>query len=276
MKMQKLGAVAVGLSLLLVWACTEVHVRLSNRIPTGTDEPAHLQAKEPISLAELIERQKEREQQRDKDQQRDKSVRDQTSLPSSLCDSPGKLKDEVQPYNQEAASWCWATSAQTVLAFHKEIKGQCDWVNGALSRGDCCGRRDFLDSLNRWFTDTPSVCDEGGWPHWVFSTSGFEYERVRAPGTANANEWTAYFDALKTQLCQNGPFISVIRWAEGGGHSQVVRAINDVLQIVEVNDHRDADFNTQPFDVFIGDDVNDPYGEFGHAQDVFYVEIRRQ
>lgn len=275
-KVQKLVAVAVGFSLSLVWACTEVHVRLANRIPTETDESTQLQAKKPISLAELIERQKEREQQRDKDQSSDKSARDQSSLPSSLCDSTGMLKGEVRPYNQETSNWCWATSAQTVLEFHQEIRGQCDWVNRALSRGDCCGNRAFDTFLNRWFITTPSDCDQGGWPDWVFTRSGFDYELLMAPGNPDLNEWTSYFDALKRQLCQNGPFISVIQWTEGGGHTQVVRGIRTDLQIVEVNNHRDADFNTLPFDVFIGDAVDDQYGEHGYAQELFYIEIRRQ
>lgn len=276
MKMNKFGAMAIGLSVLLLWACTEVHVRLSPRAPIGTGEPAHLPPKEPITLAELIARQKERGQQRDRDRQSDTSGQVQTPTSRSLCDSPGKLRDEVRPYNQEAAGWCWATSAQVVLEFHKVTNGQCDWVNGSLSRADCCGVREFLAPLNRWFTDTPSACDQGGWPHWVFASSEFDYERLMAPRISDPTEWAAYFDALKTQLCQNGPFISVIRWAEGGKHSQVVRAIDDVLRVVEVNDHRDADFNTQPFEEFIGSNGSDPYGEFGHAQEMFYVELQRR
>lgn len=259
-----LGAVAVGMTLLLAGACTEVHVRWSHHNPSRLGDPPYLSAKEPISLAELVKRQQAM------------ALSAQKDPPTSLCNAQGMLNEEVRPYNQEAANWCWATSTQTVLEFHKEIKGQCEWVNGALSRSDCCGKRDFIDTLNRWFTDTPSACDEGGWPHWIFNSSGFDYEWVRAPASPTMSEWTPYFNALKTQLCRSGPFISVIRWSEGGRHTQVVRAINDTLQVVEVNDHRDADFNTQPFDVFIGDDVNDPYGEFGHAQEMFYVEIRRE
>lgn len=267
MNVQQVGTIVVGFSLVVVWACTEVHVRLSSHIPTETDELAHVQAKEPISLSELIDRQKVRS---------NRPAHAQSSSPASLCDSSGKMKDEVSPHNQEASNWCWATSAQTVLEFHQEIRGQCDWVNGALSRSDCCGYRYFDTFLNRWLTTTPSDCDQGGWPHWVFNASGFDYERLMAPGTPNPNEWIAYFDVLKTQLCQNGPFISVIQWTEGGGHTQVVRGIHADLQVVEVNNHRDADFNTQPFDVFIGDAVDDQYGEHGYAQELFYVEIRRQ
>lgn len=257
--------IATGLSLLFVWACAEVHVRVPHGTQPGTGGPASPEAKAPISLTELVARQKQRET----------STSSLSRAPASLCESTGGLGEEVRSYNQETGSWCWATSAQIVLEFHKEVSEQCLWVNQALSRGDCCGTRDFLAILNRWVTDTPSNCDGGGWPHWVFTPAGFDYERILAPGRAGSEEWTAYFAALKTQLCQNGPFISVIRWSEGGGHSQVVRAINDVLQVVEVNDHRDADFNTRSFDVFIGDDADDPNGTFGYAQDVFYVEIQR-
>ncbi|ULA60045.1 MAG: putative PeptidaseC392 domain-containing protein [Nitrospira sp.] len=269
MKRQHLQTVAGGLSLLFVWACTEVHVRLSHRAPTTTtDESISLQAKEPISIAQLIAQQQQR-------QQRDKSAQDQSSLPTSLCDAQGTLTGAVRPYNQETSNWCWATSAQTVLEFHQEVRGQCDWVNRALSREDCCGNRTFDTFLNRWFINTPSACDQGGWPHWVFTASGFDYELLMAPGTPDPNEWTTYFEAFQRQLCQNGPFVSVIQWADGGGHTQVVRGIHTDLQVVEVNNHRDADFNTLPFDVFIGDAVGDHYGEYGYAQESFYVEIRR-
>ncbi len=108
----------------------------SNSYTAKSQSEAGPQAKEPISLAELTQRQAERE------------GKIKTGLVPSLCDSQGKLKDEVRPYNQETTNWCWATSAQTVLEFHKEIKGQCDWVNGALSRRDCCGPRDFDSFLN--------------------------------------------------------------------------------------------------------------------------------
>jgi len=257
--------IATGLVFVFVGACTEVHVRMPHRTQTATGDFDPPQAKASLSLAELVARQK---------QQRDTSAGSNSLATASQCESTGGLGEEVRPYNQETASWCWATSAQIVLEFHKHVSEQCRWVDRALSRDDCCGPRDFLAVLNRWFTDTPSACDQGGWPHWVFASSGFDYERIRAPGSADSNEWGAYFDALKTQLCQNGPLISVIRWSEGGGHTQVVRAINTLLQVVEVNDHLEADFNTQPFDVFIGDSADDLYGPFGYSQDVFYVDIR--
>ena len=266
MNIPKVGSAATALSLLILWACTtEIHIRLSSRIPTSAGQPAgpQEQAKEPISLAELTERQTQRE------------GKIQTGLVTTLCDSQERLKDEVRPHNQETTNWCWATSAQTVLEYHKEIKGQCDWVNGALSRSDCCGRRDFDTFLNRWFTTTSSDCDQSGMPHYVFDTSGFDYERLMAPGSSNPNDWTAYFKVLKKQICLNGPFISVTLFPDGGGHTQVVSNIDINNQVVEVNDHRDADFNTQPFDVFIGDALDDHSGEYGYAQEFFYVEISR-
>jgi hypothetical protein len=242
---------------------------------------AHVPAKEFITIKELSDRQTKRPT---KGQPGQLGQMQQAPQVTSLCDAQGKLRDAVNPYNQETTNWCWASSAQTVLGFHKEIRDQCSFVNDALSRSDCCGPRVFDSFLNGWFITTPSECDQGGWPHWVFEKLGYNYDRVRAPGTSNPADWTSYVEALNTsyieilkrELCQNGPFISVLQ-IEGGvsGHTEVVRGIYEDAKFIEVNDHRNADFNTLSFDEFVGDDLDNPNGEYGYAQEFFYVEISR-
>jgi hypothetical protein len=273
MTIWRLGGLAVVVLSLLLWACTtQIHIRLSSRALNRISQNVNPPAKKPISLAELIDRQT-------KGPATGQTGRPdvmQTPQLTSLCDPQGRLRDMGNPYNQETTRWCWATSAQTVLEFHKEIRDQCSWVNSALLRQDCCGVREFDPFLNIWFITTPLDCDQAGWPHWVFDKSGFDYEILPAPGTSNLADWTAYVEPLKRQICRNGPFISALQ-LEGGvaEHTQVVVGIYDDPQVIEVNNHRTADFNTQPLDVFIGDALNDPNGEYGYAQDFFYVEIRR-
>ena len=121
----------------------------------------------------------------------------------------------VRQIAQETNSWCWATSAQTVMDAHGFEIDQCAIVNEVKMNGSmvddvpfCC----LHDGTGR-----EGECkDYERWPDQAFDRFGFN--------------WDWYPDLLSReevagQLCEVGPFIYVVFYEGGGGHSLVVESI---------------------------------------------------
>lgn len=133
--------------------------------------------------------------------------------------------NETPPIAQETDVWCWAASAQSVMAFHQKQVLQCDIVNKTYVRDTrtpdfCCERQ------NR----SGIKCQMNGWPHDAFDKFTFAW---------NWRDGALPQDLLTKQLCSNGPFVYLIFYPGGGGHSFVVKSqesINGQLYLW-VHDH---------------------------------------
>ena len=128
------------------------------------------------------------------------------------CPTSGK---DVNPISQSSGPWCWAASAETVMKFHDEghefNTSQCNivdtvYVDGEPTADDsaafCCNNPD------------DAQCQKNGLPSMAFAAYGFDWRVV-----AGALER----EKVAGQICYNGPFIFLLRYAGGGGHTFVVR-----------------------------------------------------
>ncbi|QPD03910.1 MAG: hypothetical protein Nkreftii_001684 [Candidatus Nitrospira kreftii] len=112
---------------------------------------------------------------------------------------------EVDAIAQRTSSWCWAASAETVMKYqtNSASPNQCDIVTAIVAKeqpsiGNCCGN---------------SGCQTNGLPSWAFEEYGFNWLMVQGPLER---------EKLAAQLCRNGPFVFILRYVGGGGHSFVV------------------------------------------------------
>ena len=131
----------------------------------------------------------------------------------STDDSCPTTDKDVETIAQDTSVWCWAASAEAVMKYHSQLpnKSQCNIVNTIFRRdGDqsgpdrnafCCGNKEHAD------------CHNNGLPSWAFIEYGFDWLMVRGPLER---------EKLAAQLCSNGPFIFILSYANGGGHSFVV------------------------------------------------------
>lgn len=116
--------------------------------------------------------------------------------------------DNVQLSNvplepQETSAWCWAASAQMVLASLTPpvIADQCNLANEQFGQNSCCPP-----------TAAASECLSGGWPQYE------PYGYTPAITRDQALDW----DEVKTQLgCRGEPFAFSWHWVRGGGHMMV-------------------------------------------------------
>jgi hypothetical protein len=104
-------------------------------------------------------------------------------------------------------SWCWAATAQNVMAFHGKKTDQCDLVatvKNYANNGPCCGK-------------TATECwGWGGHPESVFDKFKFSY----LPPWEYSQLLT--WEEATEEICQNRPFISSLDLADGDRHSVVV------------------------------------------------------
>ncbi|HKC93410.1 MAG TPA: C39 family peptidase [Nitrospira sp.] len=134
-------------------------------------------------------------------------------------------------------SWCWAATAQNVMAFQGKQTEQCEIVAKVYSyvtNEPCCG-------------STATECwGLGGYPEWAFDQFQFSY---LPPKTRNANlTWTNATE----EICQNRPFISSLDLVGGDRHSVVVTGY-DVIQGVRIYDPSLNDLAWESFADFFED-----------------------
>jgi hypothetical protein len=120
----------------------------------------------------------------------------------------------VRAINQDTDVWCWAASAQTIMASHRRNIPQCEMVNAVynivyVGEQKAADKKSFCCSAPYYIT-----CQQNGWPHQVFNEFEWEWNYVRGP---------LWQQNVKKQIDGDGPFIFVLRYPGGGGHSFVVK-----------------------------------------------------
>lgn len=116
------------------------------------------------------------------------------------------------PQNR-STSWCWAATAQNVMAFHgTEIK-QCEVVAQVNGFDDsiCCGNA----ITDCWGQD--------GFPESALSKYQFSFLNTLAP---NRNLMPLTWIEATDEICQNRPFISALDLTFGDKHSVIVTGYN--------------------------------------------------
>lgn len=130
--------------------------------------------------------------------------------PSLVGSQPYCRVDEkrAERVTQITSSSCWAASAEATLRFHTDSihPRQCEILSDIMGKDiegnlDCCGNKN------------QGNCQRNGLPSWAFEEYGFNWLMVEGPLER---------EKLAAQLCINGPFIFILRYSGGGGHSFVV------------------------------------------------------
>lgn len=197
---------------------------------------------------------------------------DTIGLPNS-CPAAGMVQ-KVKAIPQDTDVWCWAASAQTVIEAHDFPIKQCDILERVYQdelTTNCCGDSGTF----------PGECWRNGWPEEAFNNFAFNWEWVKGPLRK---------DTLAGQLCENGPFIFVLLFEGGGGHTFVVKDleyiknsnmdtgflslwVSDHAWVTDETDDQNkripTDFQLWSYDAFVNGLWNG--GRFTHGLD--YVQI---
>jgi Papain-like cysteine protease AvrRpt2 len=110
----------------------------------------------------------------------------------------GSIAVKLRP--QQTRMWCWAASAEMVMATLGKDVAQCLQANKRFGHTDCCN------------SPTPGPCVQGGWPE--FPKYGFS-----SMVTNNtALTWSQIVDQIKKKK----PVAFSWHWTGGGGHMMVL------------------------------------------------------
>lgn len=148
-------------------------------------------------------------------------------------------KPDVPLIGQHTDMWCWAASAQMIMATHGVNISQCEQANYWLNRNDACQQ------------PTPADCVRGGWPdfpHWGFNA------------LAGPDGVALSFDEVRAQVDAKRPFAFSWHWTGGTqGHMMVVTgySLAGGNELVHVNDPwppRTGDSATYTYANFVGGD----------------------
>jgi hypothetical protein len=177
-----------------------------------------------------------------------------------VCKTNGNV---VEVIKQETPQWCWATSAQTVMKFHGKSFEQCGIVTDVKVGGQpgpnglpiCCEDPDRIDCLKNGWPENALEKFQFDFKTWLYSTWG--------PLTA---------EQVAGQICDNGPFIYIIRYPGGGGHAFTVRNIQKVgsQTMVDIFDHISGNFKAIPYQKFIDGWWN--AAQYIHDSDIVQIE----
>lgn len=258
MTMQKTLGLCIALCLGLTSACVKVDVTVTSSDTSRLDKWQSLPNKPSISIEKLEEL--------------------HASRPGKRPVCPPDRSLPINHEKQQTIAWCWAASSRTVMEYRNKKKiqpeptaPQCDIVKNVfglrLGGANCCERKNSPDSI-----DTPWTCVRGGWPHWVLDNYQFDYEWV----DGRFDNW----DVLKTEICNDYPFISVIEWSGGGKHTLVVTGYREspasagLQRVVEIEDPNEDD-NPQDltFDEFVRGSAKKPGWSYEFSHDRTYVQI---
>lgn len=178
---------------LLCVACTRIHVQV-HQLPV----PADVENLEDENIPEVIDKLPKRPLRSESQAARFVAHSTDQSCPGA------KRKSDVNW--QETDSWCWIASAQVVMKAHDMGLQQCDIASNVPSGNDpkdCCS----------WSERDEYKCSRNGRPEKVFKAYEFPYKVITRPLEPDEISW---------QLCNNGPFIFLLLFEGGGGHSYVV------------------------------------------------------
>ena len=181
------------------------------------------------------------------------------------------LSRKVAAIPQLTDAWCWVASTQTVMEAHEASIKQCDILERVY-------RDELTTNCCRNGGTFPGECWRNGWPGEAFNNFAFNWEWVKGPLKK---------DTLAGQLCENGPFIFVLLFEGGGGHTFVVKELEYIKDsrtntgelFLWVFDHSwltndqnkriPTDFQLWSYDAFVNGLWNG--GRFTHGLD--YVQI---
>jgi papain like cysteine protease AvrRpt2 len=161
---------------------------------------------------------------------------------------PG-FNNETPAIAQEWGVWCWAASAQAIMAFHEVNVEQCGIVNKARAgnvmdennKPHCCNPTRVFDAQ----------CQQNGYPSQAFEVFGIDYRVYEQAFTQRQ---------IAGELCKNGPFSYLIDFEQGGGHTFVVKDYRmdneEMLLLVDQHDYYTdetgkripAGFKERPYD----------------------------
>jgi hypothetical protein len=185
------------------------------------------------------------------------------------------LKSQVPRANQETGSWCWAASTQLIVEYLTKIPTrQCALVGEVFHERlkarpetfqDCCDYQNLAASLSAQIPENlANICDQGGWPESALVRQNIQFNK--RDQTQGLLKWTS----LTHEICEDRPFIFVVRWNSGGRHSAVgggYQTTQHFGNFVEVYDHSPDEFYVMPLREFQGG------GNFIHEFD--YIGLRR-
>jgi hypothetical protein len=113
---------------------------------------------------------------------------------------------------QEETNWCWAAGAQMVLRFKGQAAvTQCEIVNRALGRTDCCVNGSGVDC------NQPMTVDAGGGPEMDITKIYLSYGIGAAYDDAQVP-----FTTLETEISVARPVQVFYAWTGTGGHVAIV------------------------------------------------------
>ncbi len=189
--------------------------------------------------------------------------------PGSFCILP------VAMHGQETSEWCWAASAQMIMAYLGTNVAQCTQANDRFNRADCCN--DGGGTCGNLFTvitylANHAACINPAWPD-------FGHYNFDAAISAGALSWTD----LRKQLsdaphCRRTPVAFTWDWTGGGAHMMVAHGYASVdifagnLDFVAIRD---------PWPPCSGDSKIITYDEYvaragDHTHSIDYYNIRQR
>jgi len=203
------------------------------------------------------------------------------------CDPAGQSIEPANAHKQEADNWCWAATSQVVLERFDVRDDQCQLVNKALRKDNCCGSNQYLADGS---LETPAECDVRGWPHEILNNYG-----IRPNGVSGYLDW----EALTKEICITGAFLPVVKWGRSKGeglHTIVVKGYRvespaappsdatpsttqmhppaeNAPRFIQVFDPSFERFYDVLYEAYVGDAPNDPDGPYGYSHEFAYVGI---
>jgi hypothetical protein len=127
-----------------------------------------------------------------------------TIPPSARCVAPDNMQLDIPLKAQETGAWCWAASAQMVLASPalSVVVAQCDVATKRFGPGSRC-----CDAAG-----VPATCVRGGWPPFG------QYGYTPTVTKDSALSW----DEVKVQIgCRKQAFAFTWHMDNGGDHMMV-------------------------------------------------------
>jgi hypothetical protein len=191
----------------------------------------------------------------------------------------GEVWPRIQSVYQDTPSWCWITSAKMISDYYRAtlglpmLKRQCEIYNAVKLPGvvDCCSTCKWPTTTGLDGTDCENelrpICLRDGMPENVFNTPSISM-------TYFSRSAVLSFAQIIKQICViDLPFIDVVRFTGGGGHSQVITGFDyDAMtgvQHVWVDGHNSAINPLVLYDCGYVKDCSMPQARWTHREDIF-------
>lgn len=148
-------------------------------------------------------------------------------------------------------SWCWAATAQNVMAFHDKEIEQCTVVanvykNKYADEKPCCGGI----ATECW--------GESGYPEWALTK--FQFSFLHTWNTERSKKNLTWEEATE-EICQNRPFISSLDLTYGDRHSVVVTGYS-------------VEHGVRVYDPLANDTIFQSSVDFFDGQSPLYTRVR--